>query len=349
MTDEVEIHTNLDSLEADWRELAKRVSAPPFLWPGWVAAWWNSFGTSELTTLSARQGDRLVAVMPLVRRGPVIASPTNWHSPIYGLVAEGHGADAVTRALFESAPRRVSLSFLMTSGSGLNEIRAACTAAGYRLAERTIMRSPYLKVGGTWDEYWSGRSRNLRKGIRRLRNRLEDIGEVSIEVTDGRAGLEQLLEKVFRIEASGWKGEKGTAILSQPETRRFYEQVAAWAAAEGILKVALLRVNGRAVAMHLALESDGRYYMLKTGYDVAFKQAGPGRLLDYEMASRAFSEGLKSFEFLGADEPYKLDWANGVHERVVLQAFAPSAAGSLEWLVQSRGRAIARRILARRR
>ena len=38
------------------------------------------------------------------------------------------------------------------------------------------------------------------------------------------------------MEALGWKGEADTAILSRPETRRFYEELARWASARGLLE-----------------------------------------------------------------------------------------------------------------
>ena len=47
---------------------------------------------------------------------------------------------------------------------------------------------------------------------------------MELEITDGSADLERLLQEVLTVEASGWKGEAGTAIASRPETRSFYEE-----------------------------------------------------------------------------------------------------------------------------
>lgn len=59
--------------------------------------------------------------------------------------------------------------------------------------------------------------------------------------------------------------------------------------------------------------------------------------------------GLETFEMLGTDEPYKLQWTDRVRERSVLRAFAPTPAGTAAWAVWSFGRPAAKRALARAR
>jgi CelD/BcsL family acetyltransferase involved in cellulose biosynthesis len=50
-------------------------------------------------------------------------------------------------------------------------------------------------------------------------------------------------------------------------------------------------------------------------------------LLTRASIQRAFERGMSRYDFLGAEAPYKLDWADQVRERVRLQAFGASAAG----------------------
>ena len=64
---------------------------------------------------------------------------------------------------------------------------------------------------------------------------------------------------------------------------------------------------------------------------------------------RAFERRLATFEFLGADEPWKLEWTSQVRERVVCQAFAPSPAGVAAWAAYAYGRPLAKRVAALRR
>ena len=318
--------------------------------PGWIAAWWEAFGRGNLLILAHRRGGRLTGVLPLVRRGALLASPTNWHTPEYGPAFE-HPTDAaaLARGVFEQGFRRLRLSFLDSGSIALGELREAARAAGRDPAERVKERSPYIATDGDWEAYWRGRSSNHRSGIGRLRRRLGERGTVSVEIVKGGDGLPERLREAFEIEGSGWKGEKGSAILARPETRRFYERVARWAAVRGILRLAFLRLDGEAIAVHISLEANGRYLMLKPGFDPGFAKLGPGKLLDREMVERTFTEGLESFEFLGADDSYKLTWTDRCRDRIEFQAFSRSPAGAVDRLVQIRGRALARRLLALRR
>ena len=115
------------------------------------------------------------------------------------------------------------------------------------------------------------------------------MGEVSLEIESGAERLDDLLAEGFEVEARGWKGLRGTAVASDPQTLSFYTEVARWAASRDLLRLAFLRVDGRALAFHFSLESEGKHYLLKPGYDERFRKAGPGTVLTYRMIVSALS------------------------------------------------------------
>ena len=100
--------------------------------------------------------------------------------------------------------------------------------------------------------------------------------------------------------------------------------------------------------MHFSIEEGDDYFTLKVGYDAGLEKLAPSKLLDREMIEYAFASRLSSFELLGDADSYKLDWTDEMHERIELQAFARSPLGAIDRLVQTRGRALARRALALR-
>jgi hypothetical protein len=63
------------------------------------------------------------------------------------------------------------------------------------------------------------------------------------------------------------------------------------------------------------------------------------------MVKSAFVDGLSSYEFLGADQEWKLPWTSTTRDLVLLQAFAPTAAGLADWSAYSFGRPVAERVL----
>jgi len=330
-------------LAEEWDSLADRAGAPPWARPGWVDAWWRAFGSGELDVLTVSSPEGLLAgVLPLARRLGRAAAPVNWHSPEAPVVGD---ADALAAKLFAGRPRSAMLRYLPESALGA--VRAAALGSRYRLLERVGERSPYVEISGSFEDYLATLDRHHVKETLRRRRRLEGEGTVEFSVEDGRERLDELLAEGLPVEASGWKRESGTAIDSQPDTLAFYTEIARWAAERGILRLAFLRLDGRAIAFELALEDNGVYAILKGGFDVELRKFGPGGLITHDELQRAFELGLRRYEFLGTDEPYKTAWTPAVHERRVLQAFAPTPLGMADRAAYIYGRPLARRLLRR--
>jgi len=336
---------SLESVAAEWDELAARTGASPFLHPGWIEAWWRSFGRGELRVLAARRDGALVGILPFGLRHRLLRSPTNEHTPAFDLLAADDAAvRAVADGLFGARARTVTLGRLPAESAGRAALEASGAQAGYRTAVTRVARSPYIACAPTLEDHERGLSRNLRHDVQRRLRRLCEEGAVTIDVTDGATNLAGLLDEGFRVEALSWKGAQGTAIASDARTRGFYDAVARWASARGWLRLVFLRLDGRAIAFQFDLETRRTYYSLKIGHDPAFARYSPGKLLAYSMVGRAVSTGLATYELLGTDDPWKDRWTSTVREYVRLEAYAPSPAGVISWAVTTHGRRLARRV-----
>ena len=117
--------------------------------------------------------------------------------------------------------------------------------------------------------------------------------------------FEEELEAGLRLEASGWKGQEGTAILSSPAMASFYRDIARDALERGELRFSTLRLDGRLVAFDLAVLSQRRYFLLKTAYDESVRRLAPGLVLRRAVIERCFELDLLAHEFLGIDMPWK--------------------------------------------
>jgi CelD/BcsL family acetyltransferase involved in cellulose biosynthesis len=339
-------HDRIEPLAAEWDELVDRTTRMPWVRPGWIAAWWQAFGRGRLELLVAWRAGCLVGMLPLERHGGRIGSATNPHSHGFCLLAED---DTVRRALADALMRRparqVTLRYLPPDGAGLAEAREAARAAGRLLVIRPMLRSPYIPIDGDWPAYTRVLSSHRLRGIRRQRRRLERLGRLAVDVQDGRERLDQLLAEGWQVEASGWKGQRGTAVASRSDGLGFYQAVARWAAARGCLRLAFLRLDGCPLGFDFSLEDNGVHYLLKTGYDARWRAYGPGVLLRYEMLARAFTLRLDRYELLGADDSWKADWTDQAHELIALQAFTPSPAGLVDWTAWAYGQPVAKRML----
>jgi CelD/BcsL family acetyltransferase involved in cellulose biosynthesis len=328
----VSIYDRIDPLAGEWEQLAQHLEASPFLRPGWVNAWWRAFGVGRLQILAAYQDGRLAGVLPLHRYRGVVSSTTNFHTPSFGfLAANGTAAETLAHALFSQIPRRIDLHQLPSSDVGVTLVHKAAETVGYRIIADSMHRSPYVVVNETgWDAYQSGLSKKLRKDLRRSKRQLEQEGQLTLEVCDGPENLNERLKTGFSIEGSGWKEAEGTSINSHPVTRRFYTEVARWAAEHGGLRLAFLRLDGQAIAFDFCLEYHKVHYLLKTGYDPAYARFSPGKVLRHLMLARAFSERLAIYDMCGGVEPYKQRYTDRNRELQSLRMFAPTPLGFLD-------------------
>lgn len=329
-------------LVAEWEELARSVGARAWARPGWIVPWAEAFGAGPLRCLTARSGDQLVGLLPLVGRpGRRLRSATNTETPAYGPVTAGPGILARMLAGRPEECRRLSLSFVPRSGYDLVPPGPYRGGTGLRSLERVMRRSPYVSTTGDFAEYERTRlTPGRRKNLRRYERRLAEMGRVEFQVCDGSEGLDDLLREGFELEAAGWKGANGTAILSRPAAHRFYRAALRWAAAEGLLRLWFLRVDGRPLAFAMSLREASVVTGLKVAYDEEFRHVAPGLVLLVRRLEHCFGDpGVDRLDFMGESEGYKLEFAHGSEAQMQVELFAGRRATAERWALQGAWRA----------
>jgi CelD/BcsL family acetyltransferase involved in cellulose biosynthesis len=334
------------AFDQEWDDLADRIDAPPWLRRGWLRPFWRAFGGTPQPVVHRRHGS-LAGLAPMMRRNGAIVSSTNWHTPAFGFLAVDEDAeDKLARVLVRRRVPRVTLAFL-PAGRTLQTVRRTADGNHQRVLARVVVRSPWIAADASWEAYEQHLRPKLRRELRRRRRLLERSGELSFEITDGNDRLGELLDEGFAVEAAGWKGARSTAIASRANTERFYRDIAIWAASRGWLRLAYLRLDGRPLAFDFAIEAAGAHFLLKTGFDPAYARFAPGKLLRLEMIRRAFAaRELERYEFLGADDAWKLEWTTERRDLWRIDCFGATAPGFLQWSAFAYGRPIAKRARA---
>lgn len=202
------------------------------------------------------------------------------------------------------------------------------------LITRPAIGYPWIELDASWRDPERKLSRSRRSSLRRAQRKAEEIGSIECEiVSPGPQELTRLLAESLRIEAANWKGHNGSALLTDPDRRRFFEQYSAIANEKGILRLCFLRIGGHAAATQIAVESGGGFWLLKVGYDESFARCSPGNLLMLETLRYAAGRGLRSFEFLGSPEPWTEMWTQRVRPCVSVRVYPNNfrGAAALGW------------------
>jgi CelD/BcsL family acetyltransferase involved in cellulose biosynthesis len=327
--------TDLAGLQArapEWNELAARASNP-FMTAAWLTCWTRAFSDGDARVLVLEDEDRLIAGgCFLGGRTGALAAAANVHSGDWDVVAVDD--DARRRLWAEIAargPTRITAGPLPESGDSVAAARRSLADAGYRVVEQRLPASPCMALPRSLDELLRGRSRNLRSQIGRRRRALDREGTVEFRMTSS-LDYERDLERVFAVEASGWKGRSKTAMAATPATDKLYREFAERAAREGWLRLYLLEVDGETIAVDYGCALGGCGYLLKTGFREDYGHLAPGLVLRSEVLRASIEEGLDRYDFLGGPDPYKTRWTDQLRGRITLHAFRGfRAAPSLAW------------------
>lgn len=334
----VEILDRCSPVADAWDELADALGASPFLRPGWVERWWQAFGAGSLELVVARRRGELVGVAPLRRHRSLLRTVSNAHSLAVGFLAVDPAVErALCRAVLQRTTTRLSLVLADADLPGLAACRTQARRAGMPVVETVLERSPWIDATLAWDAYEKGLSKSFRKDLARRRRRLAEAGEVALRTDHGTGGDDAVAE-FLAVESANWKGRAGTAVASRPDTRRFYTDVARWAAERGWLRIRTLRLDDHPMAVEYLLVADGTLHCLKSGYDEAFASHSPGMLLFHEVVRNAFDDPtVGHIDLGGSDEPYKLRWTSEARERALLQVFPRTAVGTVTRVASTHG------------
>lgn len=277
----------------------------------------------EPILFGARRGGRLVAALPLCRRGREMTVMGGPQAPRFDLCGDAAALPAVFAAVCADAVWDVlRLPTVPVRSPLLVHLPELAQRSGFRVAIKPGTRTPYFALPG-FEERLSSKFRGT---LRRNARKLGDVTFERVALYDRAA-----LEAAFALEGAAWKGEAGTSINSDPRTRRFFLGLARVFGARGQLSLVFLRAGGERIATQFSLEAGGTFYLYKPGYDPRHAGAGPGHLLVREAAADAAARGLQEFDFLGKDAEWKLQWSKDVIEHANLEIYRPSLRGQLRW------------------
>lgn len=279
---------NLD-LGTQWDDLALRASPNVFMNPaalkaandtqfariGMMLAWHEGAGTRRLVGVWALQRRKVVPCWPEVLE----ALPYNYAFLSNPVVDPAH-VDEVMPALLaavEAHPRLPKTMNLMQFDAEAPSHKAMTDALAARGIAPLVLTSsarPFVTA-----DFGVKRSGSTRKKLRQDWNRLSALG--SIEVVNDRspAAVRAAFETFLTMEKASWKGARGTALLSHGHDAVFARTLVHNLATVQCASVALLQVNGEAVAAQVLMYCGTTAYTWKTAFDAQFGKYSPGALL----------------------------------------------------------------------
>lgn len=306
--------------------------------PEWFKHWLHAFGNVHAGIWHPADSDGQAGIpyqCRLEKVGPFSLScalgATNSHTPRYDILGElNQPAAALSKMMTE-----LDVAFLcfpyVAHNSRLS--RAIASADADLLHHIDACESaPFVDCAGSWDEYWKSRGKSRTEWGRRERRLMEDQG-ARVACLTAWDDIAPQFHALLEIEASGWKGKEGSAIIQSPQTLAFYTACAqAWAQA-GALKFFVMYLQDTPIAFEMNVQTGERLNCVKHGYLAQYAKQGPGQVLRIQVLKWAFEQpDIKCFDMFGPATEAKMKWATGVEDLFTFRIFRRNLPGALAWL-----------------
>jgi CelD/BcsL family acetyltransferase involved in cellulose biosynthesis len=313
---------------AAWDDLWRRsASTRPTAQAEQLAIWQEAFAPDRpFVAVVVEDEQRLVAALPLIRSrrfGIHVAETLGnaWTPGSELLLDRDCDLEATCQLLLmglrESAPGLVKLDGLLLDSIGCRSFLARARSERLPSLTRPRFLVPLVEVRGDWQAYLASRSKNHRHQVRNIARRATELRGMTLERHEAISPkeVEPLLRKCFELEAAGWKGRAGGAVLNDPTAWRFFIRQADRLAETWQLAIATLRHEGRLIAFEYGWQARGVRGVLKIGYDESYGRLSPGQLLRARLLEQIFAEQSVSWiDFLGPANSATSVWATHQYE-----------------------------------
>ena len=315
-----------DELQPHWNRLVQATpEATVFQTFEFQRLWWNHVGWgNDLMLQVALRGGRPVAILPLQR------DPRHWCGAEFRTLSFLGDAPESDRPRLLHEPGDAALpgilaQDLLARTEAWDELalaeqssaepfpKALCEALavrGFHVGHGVPMEAPRVVLDGTWADYLSSRSRALRRGLRRKRQKLTQRGRLDLRIVASGEDT-GALDEYLAIERASWKHGSTIGVLRDEATTALYREAIARLPASQTVEFRFLRVGDRTIAATFGVVWRDTWYSLHIAHDRGWDDSSPGVLLTALELEDAFrSRRYRVFDFLSGALTNKREWAN---------------------------------------
>ena len=280
-----------------WRALSARAAEPNgYYLPEWeLAVNASARGRLDAAALGAwRDASTLIGLMPVISmwRAYKIPLPALVSADPYGtlctpLLDRGLAEEAVTGIMQQArqaGAHALIFRAIPLDGAAMRAFTEVLRRGGMQpTVLQSHVRACLDATGDADDLLREALGAKKLKELRRQRNRLAEHGAVAFEVARTPAEMATAVETFLTLEASGWKGQRGTALSQDDGDAAFVRRATSALAETGQCEIVTLRAGEAPVATAIVLRHQDRAFYFKLGVDERFAKFSPGVQLTLEL------------------------------------------------------------------
>ncbi|MCL4782684.1 MAG: GNAT family N-acetyltransferase [Bryobacterales bacterium] len=336
-----------EQLASDWRNLLEGSEAEVLASPAWYLSHLAANPVKKVAVVCARDGGRLVGVMPLGRmrtdfRGLFLPIVSQFAIADYQpLLADHLDAPRILPPMLDAAmahfgnPGVLWWPHIPANDPCLPILRSYLRERGMPLFEETDTAPRLAIEGRSYEELEKSFTSSHRVDTRRQRKRLAERGPVTLWLPETLEQALEVLEEFFVVHDEKWLSQGYPGQFQSPTVRKHYRELLSrlW---NGGIHFSTVRCGDTHVSYQFGFQSGGWFQWYRPSYRKEFHNFSPGKIHISLVLEEACRSGMKGVDFLLGDEPYKLTWANQSQQVVSVWAGAGKLSPSYWWFSEGK-------------
>ncbi|MYD36561.1 MAG: GNAT family N-acetyltransferase [Dehalococcoidia bacterium] len=313
----------LGAVTGEWPELFTRSATQSiFLSLPWQTAWaidcCGSVDEHPVLTVRENSDGSLRGIAPLNHGKGSVTFGLDYNVTDYQDILSDPGEEeSVWEAILDYGVSEgwasIELTGVRDDSPSTQILESRASEHGWR-ADRSVWDvSPYVELPESWDEHVQSLSKKDRHELRRKLRRLEASGDAEYRIYDHEH--DELPEALESFVSLMGKSSEAKSDFLTPERRSFLETLTRTMADADSLQLAFLDVGGKPVSATMSFLEGDRLLLYNSGYDPEYRHLSVGLLLKAYELRGAIEQGLREYDFLRGNEPYKYDL--GGNDRVL--------------------------------
>ncbi|MFL6352437.1 MAG: GNAT family N-acetyltransferase [Bryobacteraceae bacterium] len=303
---------HLVEIEPEWSSFARTFPGiTPFQLPQWLLTWWTHFGSGQLRVLVFRENDRLVGIVPCFRH--------QWNG-LRQITLIGSGISDYLEPAIDPQHCPAILDRLQNhletdldwdmcdwqDLSGQTTLGRVKSEGRFETTSIPDVPCSEIRLEGTFDEFQNARPKDLKRNLRRYRNKAEALGNLQFEVV--KEARPEFMKALIGLHDAKWQSRGEPGMVQANRSAEFLCDVARRFARENMLRIFGLYFEGKVVALILAFPYESTMFGYLSAFDPEHEALGLGRTLLLEAIHYCYQNGYQAWNFLRGDEPYKFWW-----------------------------------------
>jgi len=300
---------SFDSLASYWSDPHRRLNWNPiFVSPPWLDVWWRKLGAGgELHIVAIRQDREIIGIAPLLLRERVASFIGSIDVCDYldFIIAPGKESEFFPVLLDElrvKGVNRLDLRLLHPESTVLTHLAGVARGLGAEVVCQKEDVSYELDLPDDWEGYFPLLTTKQRHEVRRKLRRLLEAGKVEYRCPVVRGDVHSLMDDFLRLFTLSQKEKAG--FMSE-KMEDFFRALAETMAQAGLLRIGVLELEAKPVAMTMGFDYNNIVYLYNSAYDPEYQSLSVGVLSKVLCIKASIEEGKKKFDFLKGNEVYK--------------------------------------------